>query len=40
MTQYLVAIHHPGDYDPATITDEATRRDISALNLEMKAAGA
>jgi len=40
MTQYLVAIHHPGDYDPATVTDEATQRDISALNVEMKAAGA
>ena len=39
MTQYLVAIHHPGDYDPRPSRSEATRRDISALNVEMKAAG-
>src|SRR3569833_2846638 len=38
MTQYLVAIHHPDDYDPAR-EDEAMRRDITALNVEMKAAG-
>lgn len=38
MTQYLVAIHLPDDFDPAT-EDEATRRDISALNSEMVAAG-
>jgi hypothetical protein len=38
MTQYLVAIHHPDDFDPAAET-EATRRDIIALNEEMKAAG-
>jgi hypothetical protein len=38
MTQYLVAIHHPDDFDPASET-ETTRRDISALNVEMKAAG-
>ena len=38
MTQYLVAIHHPDDYDPAS-EDEAMRSDITALNLEMKAAG-
>ena len=31
MTQYLVAIHHPDDFDPASET-EATRNDISALN--------
>jgi hypothetical protein len=39
MTQYLVAIHHPDDYDAAALEDEATRRDIVALNVEMKAAG-
>jgi hypothetical protein len=38
MTQYLVAIHHPDDYDPST-EDEAMHRDIDALNDEMKAAG-
>ena len=38
MTQYLVAIHHPDDFDSST-EDEAMRRDISALNKEMKAAG-
>jgi len=38
MTQYLVAIHHPDDYDPST-EGETMRRDITALNGEMKAAG-
>ena len=38
MTQYLVAIHHPDDYDPS-VEDEAMSRDIDALNDEMKAAG-
>ena len=38
MTQYLVAIHHPDDFEPAS-ESEATRRDISALNVEMQAAG-
>jgi hypothetical protein len=38
MTQYLVAIHHPDDFDPSS-EDEATRRDIGALNDEMTAAG-
>lgn len=38
MPQYLVAIHHPDDYDPA-IEDEQMSRDIDALNLEMTAAG-
>jgi hypothetical protein len=38
MTQYMVAIHHPYDFDPSS-EDEATRRDITALNDEMKAAG-
>jgi len=34
----LVAIHHPDDYDPS-LEGEAMRRDISALNKEMIAAG-
>ena len=38
MTQYLVAIHHPDDYDPSVET-EAMSRDIHALNHEMVAAG-
>jgi len=37
MTQYLIAIYHPDDYDPST-EDEAMSRDIDALNDEMKAA--
>jgi hypothetical protein len=39
MIQYLVAIHHPDDYDPSA-EDEAMSRDIDALNDEMVAAGA
>ncbi len=39
MTPYLVAIHHPDDYDPAVAEDEAMHRDIDALNDEMQAAG-
>ena len=39
MTQYLVAIYLPDDYDPST-EDEAMPRDIDALNNEMEAAGA
>jgi len=38
MTQYLVAIHHPDDFDPST-ESEATVRAIDALNQEMAAAG-
>lgn len=38
MAQYLVAIHHPDDYDPSVET-EATIEDIHALNREMVAAG-
>jgi hypothetical protein len=38
MTQYLVAIHHPTDFEPYS-ESEATHRDISALNVEMQAAG-
>ncbi len=39
MTQYLVAIHHPDDYDPAVAEDETMHRDIDVLNDEMTAAG-
>jgi hypothetical protein len=38
MTEYLVAIHLPDDYDPSVET-EAMSRDIDALNDEMVAAG-
>jgi hypothetical protein len=38
MTQYLVAIHHPDDYDPSVET-EAMTDEIHALNREMVAAG-
>ncbi len=38
MTRYLVAIHHPDDYDPS-LEDEAMHRDIDVLNEEMEAAG-
>lgn len=38
MTQYLVAIHHPDDYDPS-VEDDAMHREIDALNEEMIAAG-
>jgi hypothetical protein len=39
MARYLVAIHHPDDYDPSVAEDAAMSRDIDALNDEMKAAG-
>ncbi len=38
MTQYLVAIHRPNDYDPAT-EDDAMGRAIDALNAAMVTAG-
>ena len=34
MAQYLVAIHHPDDFDPFLVT-ETTIRDIDVLNDEM-----
>jgi hypothetical protein len=38
--QYLVAIHHPDDFDPSVAAaDEAMERDIDALNEAMIAAG-
>ncbi len=38
MTQYLIAIHHPDDYDPS-LEGEEMERDIDVLNQEMQAAG-
>jgi hypothetical protein len=38
MKQYLVAIHHPDDYDPSA-GGEAISPEIHALNEEMEAAG-
>ena len=38
MPQYLVAIHHPDNFDPST-ESEATVHAIDALNQEMAAAG-
>jgi len=39
MPQYLVAIHHPDNYDPSVSEDDAMSRDIDVLNEEMIAAG-
>ena len=39
MSHYLVAIHHPDDYDPFAEEDLAMERDIDLLNEEMVAAG-
>ena len=39
MPKYLVAIHHPDNYDPAVSEDEAMDRAIDVLNDEMKTAG-
>jgi hypothetical protein len=38
MPQYLVAIHHPDNYDSSTEGEEMVR-DIDVLNEEMMAAG-
>lgn len=38
MPQFLVAIHHPDNFEPSS-ESEATVRDITALNKEMVAAG-
>jgi hypothetical protein len=38
MPQYLVAIHHPDNFDPS-LESAATIEDIHALNREMIAAG-
>jgi hypothetical protein len=39
MSQYLIAIQHPENYDPS-LEGEAMIRDIGALNEQMDAAGA
>lgn len=39
MAQYWIAIHHPDDEGRAVVVDESTRREIDALNDEMRAAG-
>ena len=39
MTQYLVAVYHPDNYDPS-VESEAMMAEIHALNREMIAAGA
>lgn len=39
MAQYLVAIHHPDDYNPAISEDESMDRAIDLLNEEMLSAG-
>ncbi len=39
MPQYLVAIHHPDNYNPSLESEEMVR-DIDMLNEEMAAAGA
>lgn len=38
MTQYLVAIHLPDEFDPSSV-DKAMEHDIDALNEEMEAKG-
>jgi len=37
--RYLVAIHHPDNYDPSVSEDEAMSHAIDVLNDEMVAAG-
>jgi len=39
MPKYLVAIHHPDNYDPAVAEDAAMDCAIDVLNEEMVAAG-
>jgi hypothetical protein len=39
MPQYLVAIHHPDNYDPS-LEDESMMNDIDVLNQEMESSGA
>lgn len=38
MAQFVVAIHHPDNYDPST-EDEAMAHDIDVLNEQMMAVG-
>jgi len=39
MPQFLVAIHHPDDYQPGIVEDDAMRQAIDELNDDMVAAG-
>lgn len=39
MPQFLVAIHHPDNYNPAIAEDDAMHKAIDELNEEMVAAG-
>jgi hypothetical protein len=39
MSQYLIAIHHPDDYDPFLAEDATMDHEIDVLNEEMVAAG-
>lgn len=39
MARFLVAIHHPDDYDAAVVEDASMTREIGELNREMIAAG-
>lgn len=39
MSQYLVAIHLPDNFDPSAADDAAMGRDIDTLNEEIVAAG-
>jgi hypothetical protein len=39
MNQYWISVHRPNGYDHALLLDDAARRDIDAVNEEMKAAG-
>jgi len=38
MPQYLVAVYHPDDFDPSTVSEEKIE-EIHALNRELIAAG-
>jgi hypothetical protein len=40
MKQYLLSVYHPEDYRPAPEAQEKIIRDVSALNVELQAAGA
>ncbi len=39
MPQFLVAIHHPDDFDPDTAENQALMDGIHTLNVEMETAG-
>jgi hypothetical protein len=39
MTQYMVSVHRPSDYDHAAQINAAVHRDIDMVNEAMKAAG-